>query len=124
MEHVGGSLRDHTCDIQEHMADQKQWNNDEREWYQISDTAMIVVLQKYYKDVKLAFENSVIAKDITKLGKLAAAKYRQWCIDAGGQSVMIDDLPEEVIGSMWAMFYNEAKEEMKFSAVYGFTLKT
>jgi len=59
MEHVGGSVRDHACDIQEHMADQKQWNDDEREWYQISDTAMIVVLQKYYKDVKLAFENSV-----------------------------------------------------------------
>jgi len=47
------------------------------------------------------------------LNQIVEEKIRRWYSEAGSQSVMIDDMPEEAFNSVVDKFRNEAAEELK-----------
>lgn len=72
-------------------------------------------IKKFLTENKMTRNSRLLSENVSReeeIKKIIDDKVRQWRMDAGAQSVMIDDMPEEAMDAVMKKFRDEAESEL------------
>lgn len=72
-------------------------------------------IKKFLVENKMTRNSRLLSENVSReeeIKKIIDDKVRQWRMDAGAQSVMIDDMPEEAMDAVMKKFRDEAESEL------------